>query len=132
MKPKSAVQYVVDEKTGCWLWQRTLIKGGYGQFQKNGVKKAAHVHFWEAENGPVPDGLELDHLCRRPSCVRPSHCEPVTHAENQRRRAATVVKCPAGHDYDERNTHVKKTGARVCRACNRDKMRARRALARAA
>lgn len=127
MKPKSEQQYVVDSATGCWVWQRTLVKG-YGQFMVDGVKKGAHVHFWERENGPVPEGLELDHLCRRPLCVRPSHCEAVTHAENQRRRAAAVTHCPADHPYDEVNTLVRKSGARHCRACNRNRMRARRAL----
>lgn len=126
MKPKSDVQYIEDEQ-GCWMWQRTTA-GGYGQLMIDGVKRPAHVVFWERENGPVPEGLELDHLCRRPLCVRPSHCEAVTHAENQRRRAAAVTHCPAGHAYNEINTHVKKSGARLCRLCNRDAMRERRAL----
>lgn len=47
----------------------------------------AHRVYWERENGPVPSGLELDHLCRNPTCVRPDHLEAVTHAENIRRSA---------------------------------------------
>lgn len=53
----------------------------------------AHVFNWELTNGPVPSGLELDHLCRVPRCVNPDHLEPVTCAENQQRgNAAKLTK----------------------------------------
>ena len=58
---------------------------GYGTFWDGERKRLAHVVAYELFVGPVPDGRELDHLCRVPACVRPTHLEPVTHAENLRR-----------------------------------------------
>ena len=95
----------------CWLWTGAVLKGngrnagggrGYGQFRvglkANGQQhmKGSHVWAWEQENGPVPAGLELDHLCFIRACVRPSHLEPVTGTENQR-RAGTVEAVVARH-----------------------------------
>jgi hypothetical protein len=68
-------------ETPCWVWLWTTDPQGYGRL----VKTLAHVLVWERTNGPVPDGLELDHLCRVRACVNPAHLEPVTHAENVRR-----------------------------------------------
>lgn len=76
--------------TPCWEWQGTESgsrKTKYGYKWDATVKRMrpAHVMYWEQENGPVPSGLELDHLCRNKKCVRPDHCEPVTHIENVQR-----------------------------------------------
>lgn len=78
----SKVQFSDD---GCWLWRASRTRHGYGRYGKGrrvdgwGV---AHKCGWEFIHGPVPEGLELDHLCRVPSCVNPAHLEPVSHAEN--------------------------------------------------
>jgi hypothetical protein len=78
---------------GCWIWSGPAPRGygimnvGFGRRQE----RKAHVVFWEAINGPVPDGMELDHLCRNTLCVNPSHCEAVTHRENIRRGAGTKL-----------------------------------------
>jgi hypothetical protein len=80
--------FTIDEVTGCWLWSRHLNTDGYGQKGDRRVMRHAHIVYWERANGPVPDGLELDHLCRQRSCVNPAHLEPVTHLENIRRGIA--------------------------------------------
>lgn len=71
----------------CWLWTGQLNNHGYGLFSYKNRKRAAHLVLWEHVVGPVPNGLELDHLCRVRHCVNPDHLEPVTHEENQRRAA---------------------------------------------
>lgn len=81
--------YEVDEATGCWIWLHGKSGAGYGQLHVKHSRPRrmvyAHRVYYERHVGPVPDGLELDHLCRNPSCVNPEHLEPVTHAENIKR-----------------------------------------------
>jgi len=76
---------------GCWEWMGSRIKGGYGHFgvgsRTDGSRKLvlAHRLCYETLIGPIPDGLESDHLCRNRACVNPTHIEPVTRSENLRR-----------------------------------------------
>ena len=122
----------VDKTDTCWLWTGYKLVG-YGRFNVDVSRKAktrnvkAHRWAWEDANGPIPEGLQLDHLCRTPACVRPDHLEPVTHAENQRRKALTVTHCPQGHAYDEANTYVRSSGKRQCKACGAAGLRRLRA-----
>ena len=109
--------------------------GGYGSFWDGHAIVRAHRFAYELLSGPVPEGLELDHLCRTRACVRPDHLEPVTAAENQIRGegkgglnyASPLTHCPLGHPYDEANTHTTKQGYRQCRTCNRAAVRRHRA-----
>ena len=109
----------VDE---CWIWQAYTCRKGYGQFKVDGRMVKAHRWSYEHFVGPIPDGLELDHLCRVRNCVNPAHLEAVTHAENVRRgesgknqRAKT--HCPQGHPYAGENLYVYPDGRRNCRTC---------------
>lgn len=123
----------VEKTPGCWLWRGTTNPRGYGMFRPYvGQARKAHRYAYELLVGPVPDGTELDHLCRNPRCVNPAHLEPVTHRENMLRgenpaaRAARATHCRHGHAYDEANTQVTPTGERRCRACNRARAAANR------
>lgn len=127
---------------GCWEWQGVRNHLGYGHVHDlDRVKRMAHRVSLELAGVEIPEGYDVDHLCRNPPCVRPDHLEPVTHAENMARapwgapdfqRAKT--HCPAGHEYNAENTHVgpgkRGTVQRICRACKRKtdaRKRARRA-----
>lgn len=78
--------------TACWVWQGVPDgSNGYGRLRVEGRRTPAHRYFYERANGPVPNGLVLDHLCRTPLCVNPDHLEPVTIAENTRRGNLPVI-----------------------------------------
>jgi hypothetical protein len=80
-------RYEVDGN-GCWIWQGARTGSGYGAIQREPGSTSmvgAHVRAYEAEHGPMPEGLVVDHLCRVKMCVNPAHMEAVTMAENTRR-----------------------------------------------
>jgi hypothetical protein len=90
-----------DEAGACWLWHGTTSRG-YGYFESyasgSRVRMTAHRFAYEAFVGPIPVGLELDHLCRIRNCVNPAHMEPVTHAENMARTAGLPHSRVSGED----------------------------------
>lgn len=119
---------VRDPDTGCLRWQGTHHSAGYGLIGH----RYAHIVAYEREVGPVPEGMELDHVakrgCKYRDCVETAHLEPVTHAENIRRSQKIIdqiarTHCPAGHEYTPENTRVRVTASggtkRDCRACQR-------------
>jgi len=118
---------------GCWEWTGAKLSNGYGVFGKMGL---AHRYAYEFCIGPIPDGLQLDHLCRVRHCVKPDHLEPVTCRENLLRAGGIMAQrakrthCPQGHPYDEANTHITRRNERNCRACDRDNARQKRLLKR--
>ena len=125
-------RWTPDPATGCWVWNGKPNKQGYGQTKvggRNGSVILAHLAVWRHLVGPVPDGLVLDHLCRRPLCVNPEHLEPVTDRVNVVVRGTGVTAqnarkthCPKHHPYDEQNTRVrvdaKGRTSRSCRTCD--------------
>jgi hypothetical protein len=124
--PALVAAKVEEGPTGCWLWTASVKANGYAQFNDGAHNHNAHRLVYSLLVGPIPDGLELDHLCHVRHCVNPGHLEPVTHAENVRRAADRVVQCPQGHPYDDVNTY-RWRGARLCRTCRtrRNKERTR-------
>jgi hypothetical protein len=126
----------VTQSGNCWLWVGAKHEDGYGQFWNGRRQVKAHRWVYERLVGPIPDGLQIDHLCRNPSCVNPQHLEPVTQAENIRRGAApsTVARrtgmCSKGHSLDD--AYVRPSGGRECRMCRRETERKRSARSRAA
>lgn len=122
----------------CWLWTATEQVAGYGRLKIQGRSRLAHHWAYEQYVGPIPDGMEPDHLCRVRLCVNyERHLEPVTHQENCLRGAQgdwqkIKTECPAGHGYDEENTYMDPKGYRSCHICGREKVRRHRALRRGA
>lgn len=100
-----------DPDTGCWLWTAAIDETtGYGRFHiAPGNMGYAHRFSWELLVGPIPDGLDIDHLCRTRRCVNPAHLEPVTRQVNLL-RGETLAAAHADH---------RDCGYVGCRSCRR-------------
>ncbi len=126
-----------EPNSGCWLWMGRCSPKGYGQISgTDQMMRPAHCVAYELFKGPIPEGTEIDHLCRVRCCVNPQHLEAVTHRENVL-RIQRPSHCPSGHLYDERNTRFFRSNARPgparsCRACATANMRKWRARRRSA
>lgn len=117
---------------GCLEWTGSKKPNGYGQFTADGRCYVAHRWLYEQRVGPIPAGMQLDHLCRNRSCVRLEHLEVVTPRENQHRGDsfsginARKTHCPKGHPFDAGNTIIRsnqRAGRRECRACKNERRR---------
>ena len=124
---------VVILDDGCWEWTGARYRNGYGAFKGPEKVTCAHRIGYELLVGPIPSGLEIDHLCRNRACVNPEHLDPVPHGVNVGRGGNAIkTHCPRGHAYDERNTYRKNSKgklSRQCRACHAEDERHRRATA---
>jgi hypothetical protein len=93
-----------------------------------------HRLAWEWANGPIPDGLVIDHLCMNRACVNIEHLEAVTQQVNAERRSRAAIEgrgggCPHGHPVtDIRIVAYPYATVRYCLACHRERARARRGL----
>ena len=112
--------------TGCWEWQKSLFaSSGYAYVKHDGKGRLAHRVSYETFVGPIPEGLQIDHLCRNRPCINPDHLEPVTAAVNQQRQGSEKTHCPRGHEYTDANTYIRPgTHIRNCRRCQRKGARA--------
>lgn len=135
------VKMVPEPNSGCWIWigaTQPRRHGNYGvfrNFRRTEVAGNAHRFAYEYYRGLIPDGLELDHLCRNPQCVNPWHLEAVPRRTNLLRGSTIValnaakVGCPRGHPYVVENTHTyvspKGYRMRLCRECLRTRAAAR-------
>jgi hypothetical protein len=117
--------HIRRDSTGCWLWTGVLGVDGYARVSVGGRLRSAHRTSYEVHVGPIPEGLQIDHLCRVRHCVNPEHLEPVTAQTNTRRgqtiaaKHAATTHCPQGHEYTPENTYSSKRGERDCRQCRR-------------
>lgn len=130
-------KFITDE-SGCWLWIGETSEGGYGRVRWYGQRKMAHRLSYELLVGAIPDGLQLDHLCRVRNCINPEHLEAVTPRENLIRGTGFVAEnaakthCPQGHPYAGENLAVYDGyRARWCRTCKRANDRKNQAARRA-
>lgn len=105
----------------CWPWTGQLFVNGYGRLRPH---LRAHRVSYELFVGPIPAGMDLDHLCRVRRCVNPDHLEPVTRRENLARGAGFIgqqlrkTTCLRGHPLAGTNLIPSKTGRRQCRECH--------------
>ena len=115
-----------DREDGCWEWTGGMTSG-YGRFFVGGQSRPKQVgaHRWAYQHliGPIPDGLQLDHLCRNRACVNPAHLEPVSQRVNVLRgeglsaKQARQTHCRHGHEFTPENTRMAKGRKRHCRQC---------------
>lgn len=114
----------------CWEWTAGATSAGYGAFYPTpgGVQVSAHRYSYELIVGPIPEGLDIDHLCRNRRCVNPVHLEPVTRRENVLRgespaaERARKTHCKRGHPLEGDNLSFIGT-RRQCRECRRARQR---------
>lgn len=116
-----------DNPAACWISTGADNGAGYSVFQVDG--RQVYMHRWSYQHfiGPIPAGLQLDHLCRTTRCVNPAHLEPVTCGENIRRAAVrykSITHCKRGHEFTPENTRVGSSGSRNCLECQRLRGRA--------
>jgi hypothetical protein len=119
----------INKTDTCWLWTGKVDKTGYGSFGMRVDQacrtRSAHKIVYETLVGPVPESMQLDHLCKIPLCVNPEHLEIVSPKENIMRSNglasinAKKTHCKYGHEFTEANTYVpsKRPNRRYCRTC---------------
>jgi hypothetical protein len=106
----------------CLIWTGARTHNGYAHARVKSKYVRVHRFVYEAIRGPIPQGLQLDHLCRNRACINPLHLEPVTGKENMRRGIGNQNKekthCIRGHELSGDNLYVFGK-MRTCRACRR-------------
>ena len=122
----------VGSPESCWLWQANKSRGGYGKFFLAGRGNIyAHRFAYELAVGPIPKGMQIDHLCRNRACVNPDHMESVSSKTNTLRGTnsaagnARKTHCLRGHAFTEANTYLH-AGSRLCRQCRWDQSERRK------
>jgi len=108
----------LDTTFGCVIASGRVDRDGYAFHGKT----RAHIHAWTEAGRSIPEGMELDHLCRRRNCKALHHLELVTRSENEKRKRfghRLKWKCPKGHDMTT-NRAITPEGGVTCRTCNRE------------
>lgn len=116
----------VAKSDDCWTWTAAKDRDGYGVFRLPTGNAMAHRFAYELCVGPIPSGLQIDHLCRNRGCVNPEHLEPVSSRSNTMRSPVALAAinaakstCTRGHELD----YVRPNGNRACRTCHAEAQR---------
>ena len=128
--------------SGCLIWTGPTDSSGYGVIATSNGPMPVHRFSYLAHKGPVPAGLQVDHVCHTEAvkrgecsgdrercphrrCANPAHLEAVTASENTKRQDHANRRknvCAKGHDLtDPANVHLRPSGRRACRACDRER-----------
>lgn len=147
--PDATRDRIVVDRRGCWRWTGTRNGDGYGSLSIDGKSHCTHRWVFERLVGAIPEGHDIDHLCRVRDCVNPDHLEPVTRRENLHRSpffagggwkrigamgAQTTNallnkpgECRKGHEKVPENGYIRPDGTWQCRICHRARKRTYRA-----
>ena len=114
----------VQKTDTCWIWTANKNRKGYGRFLLKGRLVVPHRYSYELLKGQIPDGMQIDHLCRNTLCVNPEHLEAVEGIVNIRR--GRVLRkpqntCKRGHPLSGDNLYIGTGNRRVCKECHRMK-----------
>lgn len=114
---------ICDEVNGCHIFRGAKDSSGYGHVAIGSKMVKVHRLAWERENGPIPAGLVIDHICRNRACCNVEHLRLVTRQTNATENStseaainAAKTHCKHGHEFTPSNTIRKKNG-RECRTC---------------
>jgi hypothetical protein len=135
MIPDSLIEFVREKllskvtvlPNGCWIYNGYTDSNGYAEWRPYPLAKNDYVHrsSYEVFKGPIPDGLEPDHTCKRRNCANPDHLEAVTRRVNVLRSDnpaglnARKTHCKRGHEFTPENTYPngRDKKGRGCIAC---------------
>ena len=122
---RSNIWEKIEITDSCWLWHGCFNSSGYGQCTYEGKDHRVHRLIYQWMIGPIPDGKQLDHLCRVRCCVNPFHLEVVTLKENVLRGIGITAKnavkthCINGHKFNNENTYLAKRKRGIQRECKK-------------
>jgi hypothetical protein len=123
IKDKLLSHRIIDSNN-CWNWTMYVEPRGYGRIRYKGKTTTPHKVSYLEFVGLIPEGLELDHLCKNKKCFNPDHLEPVTRKENNiRSNCSSAINsrkthCKKGHEYSGDNLRTwKNTGGKLTRRC---------------
>jgi hypothetical protein len=118
---RHSARIVADPIYGCHLYQGPLNNRGYA-ISWRGMPISLHREAWERAHGPIPEGMEVEHMCRRRNCLSLAHLELVDRSTNEKlklwRYRVKRKTCPCGHSMEL--AIVTPEGGRLCRTCARD------------
>ena len=101
--PEEAIAENVTRDGECILWAGTVNSRGHGHLRMDGRMRLVHRFAWEKENGPIPEGMQIDHICHNPSCINVTHLRVATPAENSRHRRGATAANLSGYRGVSRN-----------------------------
>lgn len=122
---------ILKTENGCWEWQASKTRFGYGKF-KSFNQQLAHRVSYILHYGTLDKDICVLHKCDNPPCVNPEHLFTGSIEDNNKDRASkgrTVVyntfktHCKRGHEFNEKNTYIRKSGRRMCRVCEKLRIR---------
>lgn len=134
-QPAGASFWFRTEVVGeCWEWRGSKGRDGYGHYKYKGKLTTASRVAYQLIYGDIGPEFEIHHKCENRGCVRPEHLEALSTLDHSLKTPNSITyqlrlktHCPAGHEYNEANTHVSRKGSRNCRECHRQSYHRRKA-----